>query len=258
MAAIIGGSKEQQTWYEGEGIIGELTNSDSETDSYGSSVKSEGIPTPEEEEPRLVTESGQLVVMLADLVKSLLKLSIIIQKSSRRAKFAQSSREKPYETNFDILHAKELFPYATKHGTLLERLGKANAQRRQWLSYRRRHRERLSSLEDPNSEPVETGSQPSSNLASIVSFSSRPAFTYTTSDNSTTATTFYESTRDTVAQRDTDEESSEVSFSTSSVSGNEKTSLEILSLPSEAASGDPFECPFCFSILAVSGLQSWM
>jgi hypothetical protein len=110
VTAIVGGSREQQTWYEGEGIASGYTDSDSDSSGDSNSGHSSGVPTPEEEDSRLVTESGQLLVMLGDLIRSLLKLSIVIQKSSRRAKFARSSREKPYETESDILHAMELFP----------------------------------------------------------------------------------------------------------------------------------------------------
>jgi hypothetical protein len=262
VASIIDGDREQQTWYEGEGIASGYTDSDPDSDGDfdSKSAYSGGVPTPEEDDPRLVTESEQLMLMLGDLVKSLLKLSILIQKSSRRSKFARSSREKPYETESDILHVMASFPYAANNKVLLERLGKANAKRRQWLSYRRRHRDRLSSEGRSTSERTgairtnvaETSHDPMDDAFSESTFSLDH-----TADNSTTATTFY-SREDDALHEPVNEESSEVSFSASTVSGREKSPLETLRLPPEAASGDPFECPYCFGIITISNLQSWM
>lgn len=67
-----------------------------------------------------------------------------MSKSSRRAKFAKSSIDENYSVGPDINHVRDFFPHAAGNEPLLERLGKANAQRRQWLWYRRRHREKLS------------------------------------------------------------------------------------------------------------------
>jgi len=55
-----------------------------------------------------------------------------------------------------------------------------------------------------------------------------------------------------------DEETSEISFSASSVSGMEKIPTLVPGLPLEAAGGAPFECPFCFTIISVQTLQAWM
>jgi hypothetical protein len=150
---------------------------------------------------------------------------------------------------------------AANNKVLLEKLGKANAKRRQWLSYRRRHRDKLSSQggsligqpEDLRAGPAETNIHLSTNQAS-----SESAYSFgLTTENSTTATTFYSREDDSI-RGSVNEVSSEVSFSASSVSGKEKSPLEIPCLPSEAASGDPFECPFCFGIITISNLQQWM
>ena len=68
---------------------------------------------------------------------------MFIRNSARGNKFAKSSAEKKYETQPDILHVRDRFPFASHNPGLIERLGKANAQRRQWLSYKKRHREKL-------------------------------------------------------------------------------------------------------------------
>ena len=70
----------------------------------------------------------------------------MIQKSTRRAKFGQSSKNGPYDAQAEISHIQQAFPRTTRYPNLVQKLGKANAQRRQWLYYRKRHRERLSSI----------------------------------------------------------------------------------------------------------------
>ena len=99
--SFVNGDREQQTWYEGEGIATAYSDSD---DDSGSAFSSDldptetrsGIFTPEEKDPRLLTECSQLAIILNDLIKSLLRLSLVIQRSSRRGKFVRSSRDKPY------------------------------------------------------------------------------------------------------------------------------------------------------------------
>ena len=266
MSGILHGEREQQTWYKGDGIATELIDSDSDTESEISSLLSAGISTPEEDDPRLVTESSELGMMLDEFVKSLLKLSLLIQRSSRRGKFTRSSREQPYDTRVDILHVQELFPHAADTKYLTEKLGKANAQRRQWLSYRRRHRERLSSVGGSTTEPIhgmedifaEAESQWPTDFTSTVSVSSRPPLSSLTTDNSTTATTFYDEFPESFGPDVQEDQVSEISFSASSVSGREKARLEVPRLPAEGVSGDPFECPFCCTIISVNSLQSWM
>ena len=68
---------------------------------------------------------------------------MFISRSTRGNKFAKSSTAQKYETQYDIGYVRDRFPMASKTSYLVERLGKANAQKRQWLSYRRRHREKL-------------------------------------------------------------------------------------------------------------------
>lgn len=263
--SLLNGDREQQTWYEGEGIATAYSDSDEDSNPGSTKVRSE-ISTPEEEDPRLVTECGQLAIMLNDLVGSLLRLSLIIQSSSRRGKFARSSREKPYDTKFDISHVLESFPFAAKYQFLIERLGKANAQRRQWLAYRRNHRERLSSFDGSAVDQVDNAPSHQAtpeafshaDISSVVSFSTRPSIEVTMTDNSTTATTFYEDLQAQFNQNAGDESASDLSFSASSVSGRDKVPLEIPCMPAEAGSGEPFECPFCLVIVVVSDLQSWM
>lgn len=137
--SLVTREREQQTWITGDLIPLERPDGASESSESESGFSDQG------ENSVQVTESNQLSLITDDTIASLLKLSIVIQKSCRQAKFARSSRERQYDCHFDVLHVKESFPYAANNHSLVEKLGKANAQRRQWISYSRRHREKLSS-----------------------------------------------------------------------------------------------------------------
>lgn len=252
----------QQTWYTGDVVP--FDSAEDGSDSSGS----ESSHSAPEEDLVLVTESGQLNLIVSDAVASLLKLSIVIQKSSRQAKFARSSREKQYDTRFDILHVQESFPFAANNHALVEKLGKANAQRRQWIAYRRRHHEKLSAHDDTTGGPMnDTPSHPSPDLDSkserwtnrasnIVSI--RGPQVSTLADDSTVATTFYEESQVPRQERNEEEDASEISYSVSSFSGSDKEQVRVPRPPPESANGKPFECPFCFTILSVESMESWM
>lgn len=135
-----------------------------------------------------------------------MRLSIVIQRSSRRDKFARSSRERPYFTYFDTNHVREMFPYARDNVSLVGKLGKANAQRRQWLSYRRHHHEKLSRpTEEHEGIKSEVTQQQSWNIrtqnglfdtsqASVsIPLRSRPDLS--THPESTVATSFYDDSK---------------------------------------------------------------
>ncbi|KAI9790139.1 MAG: hypothetical protein M1816_005339 [Peltula sp. TS41687] len=253
LKSLVAREREQQTWYTSDLI----SSDDTENDSNAS--ESEFELDTSDGDPVLMTESSQLGLIISDVIGSLFKLSIIIQKSSRQAKFVKSSREKPYDTRFDVLHVQECFPFAASNSSLVEKLGKANAQRRQWLSYRRRHRDKLSfSTGSMDRFTSDSQSQLSSDLYSQNdSSSSCGPQSSVTADSSTVATTFHEAQLPHY-DPNVEEEASETSYSTSAVSGLGGESIFIPRLPSESAERKPFECPFCFMVISLESLRSWM
>ena len=145
---IVSGARAQQIWSSldvaGAFSDGEFSdNEESERFSQnepGSSIGSPSVSSDQLSKP--MTESTVLYDSTLESITSLLKLSMFIRKSARGNKFSRSSKEK-YETQFDILHVRDKFPYSAQNSRLIEHLGKANARRRQWLLYRKRHREKL-------------------------------------------------------------------------------------------------------------------
>ncbi|KAJ6036183.1 hypothetical protein N7540_000462 [Penicillium herquei] len=251
---IFTGEREQVTWYEGD------DDSDEELSSSSTSDEQDDIsPTPDKV-PVLVTECSQRQVIIQDTIGSLLTLSILIYNSSRRNKFARSSREKEYDTRFDISHVAQCFPHASQNQALLEKLGKANAQRRQWLSYRKRHHSKITAgVSRQNSVDLQSVTEteiPAQMLDSgfLVSTLQIP------SKVSTTEATTLRSQMHGYQAHDPDirDTFSESNFSFS-MSSHVSHPFKLLPRPPrESADGRPFECPLCFTIVTLSGGDSWM
>ncbi|KAL8650706.1 MAG: hypothetical protein Q9226_005029 [Calogaya cf. arnoldii] len=215
------------------------------------------------------TESQMLYSSILESITSLLKLSVFIRKSTRGNKFTKSSRAQKYETHYDINHVRDRFPFAARLPHLVDRLGKANAQRRQWLSYQRRHREKLAAPASTD----EAGSL----------FGPRPALGYMDDErqrytvmregitersvwtdelrqpysalSSTKASTFYQTNEQPRENAGTDV--SETSCSETSLGDLDYETNLVPHPPPEAADQSPFECPYCFSIITIAGDNAW-
>ncbi|KAL9072549.1 MAG: hypothetical protein Q9161_003561 [Pseudevernia consocians] len=215
------------------------------------------------------TESHILHYSTLEAITSLLKLSMVIRKSARGNKFARSSAGQKYETQYDIIHIRDRYPHASENTFLIERLGKANAQRRQWLSYKRRHRDKMAvtaypDIEDPNTERMPYSEiDPSTNLQENVeeealgsSIQSRERkHDVATVLSSTKASTFYQRNERRSQLSETDLSGTSYSESRFGDIGQE-TNL-IPQPPPESIDDKPFECPYCFSIITITGTYSW-
>ncbi|KFA76054.1 hypothetical protein S40288_00308 [Stachybotrys chartarum IBT 40288] len=122
LRGIIDGSREHKTWTRTSTLIqpGEMLDL-----NYRGDEDSDVLLTPETDEgsqpiDEIFTESQDLYLLINESVTSLLRFSI--QKSTIIQNF---------------------YPAAAQNHALLERLAKANTQRRQWVWYRKRRREKL-------------------------------------------------------------------------------------------------------------------
>ncbi|KAL8907441.1 MAG: hypothetical protein Q9207_001411 [Kuettlingeria erythrocarpa] len=215
------------------------------------------------------SESQMLYSSIVESITSLLKLSMFIRRSTKGNKFAKSSRAQKYETQYDINHVRDRFPFASRWPHLVDRLGKANAQRRQWLSYQRRHREKLavpaaldkdgtSFGQDPDVGQKDEGPQPRAWAregrpeASVWTDEQRDPYSTL---SSTKASTFYqanEQPRETIDSDRSETSTSETSF------GDVDSEINLVPQPPlEAADQNPFECPYCFSIITIAGSGAW-
>ena len=277
---IISGVRQQEVWYSTDEIFdfgaGEFSDMDSdEEDSPGDLQKSPGVSSNSTSgvgsEPQRMTESNELALAMGEALRGLFQLSMFIHKSTRRNKFASFAAGRgEMETQIDIRHVQDRFPFARNNPELIERLGKANARRRQWLGYKKKHRAKLGRQPSPDLNPDSTTEGPSRWSLSLgtglpledhvgegVDIPSDQS--ERTALSSTVASTFYAA-----PPLEPDEESqgseagySETTYSESVEGGSEIAMSYFPQPPPESVNGNPFECPYCFQIVSITGRTSW-
>lgn len=171
------------------------------------------------------TELKQLHTRSRSIVTSLMRLTMAIREPapSRQALRIDRSYHEPY----DVQHVQAKFSNCAPY--LAERLGRATSSRRQYFVYRETHCKKLSKgietigLEAPRTEHT---------------------------DNSTEASGFGSQIPKPVDEDD--ETSSQTSYASSS-----KDTIRTPRLPQEASKGNPYECPLCFSLIAIYTTVAW-
>ena len=123
--------------------------SDSESDSSQEDQNNDDRKNTAETYPVPVNISSEaelhrLSQSASDIIANLYKLSIIIRNGNlSQDRFLKSSKtDVSYYEPYDEQHVKNKFPEASEE--LVERLGRANTRRRQYLKYREQHHEKLS------------------------------------------------------------------------------------------------------------------
>ncbi|KAK7936026.1 hypothetical protein PG985_001521 [Apiospora marii] len=179
--------------------------------------------------PDDIEELDGLVSNLARIITSLLKCSATIRNPHPHDRFSLSAAETDttYFHAMDIAHIQEKFPLASS--AICARLGKANSYRRQYFKYREARHVRL-----------ESGTSLANDGQSTVA-SSIPQ-----------------------ALKDGDGPSNEPRFideDYQSESGQTMTTITIESgrlppLPAMSERG-PFECPYCYTMIAVTTSKEW-
>ncbi|RSL88315.1 hypothetical protein CEP52_015257 [Fusarium oligoseptatum] len=181
------------------------------------------------------TELEQISIDVADVVNCLLRLSVAIRNPAPHDRFVEShSTDTSHYERFDIEHVYSKFKSIDPG--LAQRLGKAISRRRQFFKYREAHRMKLShgldyqylgdaetiasSLPEHLKDKVRTGQ-----------ISRLPIIEDNYSDAGVSQTSYATSAADTEQRR-------------------------VPPLPTEASKG-PFECPFCFTIIAATDRITW-
>ena len=274
---IVSGVRVQQIWSTSE-LAGDFSdgefsdNGESERFTETEPESTIGSPSIQSDQSSMIIhESSTLYDSIVESVTSLFKLSMFIRKSARRNKFSRSSREENYETQFDVLHVRDKFPYgAARDPRLMDHLGKANARRRQWLLYRKRHREKLAVQADLDDELInEKGVRSPTGLISPTrkqdlldrhiplspTLNRQASMTVL---SSTVASTFHGISVE-VSRTDNNSEAgfSETSYTGSQFGGHEQDTLLVPRPPPESAEQSPFECPYCFEIISITSNRSW-
>jgi hypothetical protein len=212
------------------------------------------------------SEIVELQRAIHDTITNLFKLSMIIRKPTPRGRYTASKDTQPLDVSSDVAHVWQKFPHTRDHGWLVERLGKANTRRREYFRYRREHRRKLTVAELPNPEDtrnVENDGEAAHERPELRESSTRegggeqaPTVTLTK------ATTFIDVPRVHEKRPLEEDNASLTSYATTTSDG----SLHALRVPDphdvvgtgmEFEYGDPFECPYCFTIQVVKDVHEW-
>lgn len=137
--------------------------------------------------------------------------------------------DKSHFENDDIRHVVAKFPHCPDY--LAERLGRAISARRQYLSYREQHHEKLSKRQDL------IGLEP-------------PRTEYTS--NSTEVTNLAKSKETSLGALEEHDSVSETSYATSA-----NATIRVPSLPKKAQLNQHYECPLCYNIVSIHTPTAW-
>ncbi|KAL9633499.1 MAG: hypothetical protein Q9164_004665, partial [Protoblastenia rupestris] len=195
------------------------------------------------------TEIQELLAAMRIGIDNLFKTSIFIRQYSSRDKRRRAAETQPFDNRADIMHIKDRFPLlAEKNATLAERLGEANARRRQYFKYRRNHNERLS-MGPAKANVSEEAAKPDA-----IGPKNEPTKTLTTSQVTPTILAETEATKLMAKEAEQARKlelpevarpKSILSFATS-IANAEDNDFQFPRMPAEAGSGLSFICPFCF------------
>lgn len=169
---------------------------------------------------------------------------------------------------FDIQHAQHKFPYADGH--LRERLGKANTKRRQLLKYHEGRYGEIPGQYDTCGSSVTTTSLTEDVDRGLVqeaqdvtdhTLVQSPHTIASKCKTQTTVSTYVPWQLD-ITDTASESSHSETSFSTSIEDGLDSAQGLVINVPpppnpKSAFSGKPFPCPYCYTIISVSGPRPW-
>jgi len=239
---IMTGEKVNETWE-----VGALSDFEFDSDF-------ESDPEDDEETPLGdTTETSRLAELLAAIKianANLLDISIVIRNTPTRDDYVKAAARYSLDPRWDIGHVQEKFGSAKRSSDwLIQRLGKSITRRRQYLTYRKEHHDKLS--RDWDEIPKEVA-EPKDDV--------EPEKTIAL----TKATTFIEAKP--APQRDGSEVGSfgtETSYDQTVAGETQELRLTVPGPPAEAFEGvpfvfgEPFQCPYCYTEQNVKNRNAW-
>ncbi|KAF8536480.1 hypothetical protein BDD12DRAFT_912112 [Trichophaea hybrida] len=224
------------------------------------------------------------VLELNHIITCLYKFSIAIRNPAPSDKLRKCSKiDVSHFEYFDQQHVREKFPEAAEF--LIERLGRANTRRRQLLKYHEKHHEKIAARYDPPSlnasvaereemilplEAVIGDEDGQGEVTAPNQCAARRNETFDTSiivpntiaasitiTDTTVSTAYFQGERDTTDLR------SDADYSQTSYGPSEAGDPEVLRVPpppnqESAYNYEPFQCPYCYSMITVVGETSWV
>lgn len=237
------------------------------SDSSVSSFDGES-PSEPEDPMTLTTELEERFSEVKHIIGCLYKLSIVIQSPASRDRIERCGKIiVEHYKYFDVAHVSEKFPLAPQY--LIDRLGNANTKRRQFFQYLKKHHDKIALYIDAPvqlriDQPVvavdlETKVQEADVVPAVKIDCATigQSVIAKTVNTQTTVSTFVE--RPTRPTGGSVSGQSQISHGTS-VGDDAHTKLCIPAppRPGRALDGEPFECPYCFSMIVAEDSRSWM
>ncbi|KAI5785804.1 hypothetical protein EDC01DRAFT_661502 [Geopyxis carbonaria] len=234
------------------------------------------------------TEVEEASIEIAHIITCLYNFSITIRNPAPRDRLQKcGSINVSHFEFFDIQHVLNKYPFAgnsvgRKDNYLVERFGRANTKRRQLLEYHKKHHQKLARLPVLNSQlentifPVSIDAQnvdeskenerfdeleilEAKAESRCIDQSQAPPTIY----SQTTLSTFVHPLFQRQVLADHDENSdagiSQTSYASTSSGGQHEIRIRVPPPPNEEKTldGEPFECPYCFSIKKIESMNSW-
>ncbi|KAI1385762.1 uncharacterized protein F4822DRAFT_354088 [Hypoxylon trugodes] len=183
-------------------------------------------------------EAKSIIEVISQCVRSLFRVGVLIRREGHSDRFQRALQHSDctFPTWVDIGHVRNKYPKLCKPeaGQLAERVGNANAKRRQYVKYCRDHQSRLAYLPDNDNDDTNTAIE------------------------SSKATTFFPDSfdRSTQSELNITEEEDNISLSTATTLES-STRVELPSLQDLSPDSEPFECPICFTLQSFRIEKAW-
>ncbi|GIZ44579.1 hypothetical protein CKM354_000777400 [Cercospora kikuchii] len=215
-----------------------------------------------EPDTEFVSELSELCLSASDIITSLLEVSALLRRAAGRDRFAKAAAAKDHEflDQFDKGHVAEKFPKVESQPWLRDRLGMANVQRRQYLRYARKHRDRMAHepgildelmISLPKKETLLKApiGQPQTVISSRPTLAPTKASTFDPEPMTypTAQTKHIYVFDDTVSQ----------ATSVVTSSGHQEGAIDVVRLSELTSDGKAFECPYCWTIVQTRRQNSW-
>ncbi|KAH7372041.1 hypothetical protein BKA66DRAFT_180037 [Pyrenochaeta sp. MPI-SDFR-AT-0127] len=178
------------------------------------------------------TELKQLLASTRTIITSLFRLSMAIRDPAPNNQSKSNlTIDKSFFEQHDIQHVKEKFPDSPMY--LQDRLGRAISGRRQYLSYREEHHQKLTK----NIEKI--GFE-------------KPTTEFTTNSTEATPIPGIGRLNSVNVLEEGEDAASQTSYAPS-----ENANIRVPPLPKEAHNKDFFECPLCFLLVSIHTAAGW-
>ena len=188
------------------------------------------------------TDTLELIATVKAAITNLFRLSILIRKVPIEDDYDRATSRYRLPTEWDIRHVRDKFrEIDPRKRWLVDRLGHAITRRRAFLRYREEHHQKLSSEVIANVQKSEAAKslaftkatthvpQPGINMAEIL---------------------------EQVGQ-DTESEGSRTSYAPTVFDEDVSGILNVPRLPASSSYGEPFQCPYCYTIQICRSKHHW-